>query len=291
MKPSAFEYYAPGTLEEALALLDEHGEDAKLLAGGQSLVPLMNLRMAAPEVLIDLNRVEGLASIREESGALVLGAMTRYVEVEESLVVAEHLPMLARATAEVGYTAIRSRGTVGGSLAHADPVGEWPCLARALDAELVAAGPHGQRTIAAADFFGGIFTTTLAVDEVLVEVRFPLRPLPRVWAFDEFAPQAGDYAIVAVAVELGLHDGTVSDAHIAFTNLADRPVRSAGVERTLVGRTVADFPGEDVSAAVSVALGQELGRTEALADRIELAGVVARRAVASAFEDAQGGTR
>jgi carbon-monoxide dehydrogenase medium subunit len=255
-KPSAFEYYAPRTLEECLELLTEHGDEARLLSGGQSLVPLMNLRMATPEVLIDLNAIDGLSYVREEDGALVLGAMTRYADVEASPLVARHVPMLVTATAEVGYPAIRNRGTVGGTLAHADPVAEWPCIARALDAELVATGPAGRRTIPAADFFMGMFTTALMPDEVLTEVRFPPRGGAGGSAFHEFARKSGDYAVVAVAVDLTVADGVIEQARVAFANLADRPVRSSEAERALEGIPVAEDLDLPTTDAVKVALEQ-----------------------------------
>ena len=277
-KPSAFEYYAPRTLEECLELLTEHGEDARLLAGGQSLVPLMNLRMATPEVLIDLNRIEGLSYVREEHGALVLGAMTRYAEVEASPLAARLVPMLLDATAQVGYPAIRNRGTVGGTLAHADPVAEWPCIARALDAELVATGPSGRRTIPAAEFFAGMFTTTLLPDEVLTEVRFPPRDAPGASAFHEFARKSGDYAVVAVAADLSVADGVVRKARLAFANLADRPVRSARAERALEGAPVAEELDGDTGDELTAALA-EFATDDARAERVDLAAVLVRRAI------------
>lgn len=279
MKPSAFEYYAPRSLDECLALLAEHGEDAKLLAGGQSLVPLMNLRMAVPEVLVDLNPVTELACIEARDGTLAIGAMTRYADVEASPAVARALPMLVHATAEVGYPAIRNRGTVGGALAHADPVAEWPCLARTLDAELVVAGPNGTRTIAAADFFTGIMSTALAVDEVLVEVRFRVGDPPRAWGFREFARKTGDYAVMAAAIDFAVDGGAIRDARAGYANLSDRPVRSAAVERWLSGRGVDEALDADPEL-VRVLREEHAGAPE---DRLHLAGVMTRRALADAL--------
>lgn len=283
MKPSLFEYYTPRTVEECLELLDEHGEDAKLLAGGQSLVPLMNLRMATPEVIVDLNQIGGMDYIEDREGDLVIGAMTRYADVETSTLVRERFPILTQATGHVGYPAVRNRGTVGGALAHADPVGEWPCLALTLDAQLVARGPRGTRTIAAADFFAGIFTTALDVDEVLAEVRFPRRPDHGGWAFAEFAPKTGDYAIVAVAVDLDIVDGAVSSARVGFSNLGDRPVRSAGVERLLAGHPVAAELEPAVAKAVPAVLHEERVAEGAPEDRVALAGVLACRTITEAL--------
>jgi carbon-monoxide dehydrogenase medium subunit len=287
MKPSAFEYYTPKRLDECLELLVEHEDECKLLAGGQSLVPLMNLRMASPEVVIDLNRLEGLAYIREDQGALAIGAMTRYAAIERSPLVAKVLPVLPRATAEVGYPAIRSRGTIGGTLAHADPVAEWPCLALALDAELVAVGPDGTRTIPAGEFFTGLFATALEPTEVLTEIRFPLAGLPRPWGFEEFAKKTGDYAVVAVAVDLQVSGGAVTSARLAYSNLADRPVRPAAAEQALAGLPVAEDLDADTLAAVSAAL-EQYATDEARSERVRLAGILTRRAVNQALVRARG---
>jgi carbon-monoxide dehydrogenase medium subunit len=287
MKPSAFEYYTPTSLDECVGLLVEHADDEpKLIAGGQSLVPLMNLRMARPEVLIDLNRLPDLAYIREEGGTLAIGALTRYADVEDSALIAERLPMLIRATAEVGYVAVRSRGTIGGAIAHADPVAEWPCLMLTLDAEMVAIGPDGRRTIAAADFFAGIFTTALEPTEVLTEIRIPLRREPGAWGFQEFARKAGDYADVAVAVDLAVADGAVTRARIGLSNLADRPVRAAALEQMAVGLPVGEVLEASLIEAMTEALGNEYDTEPA---RIDLAGVLVGRALNEALTTAKDG--
>jgi carbon-monoxide dehydrogenase medium subunit len=287
MKPSAFEYYTPRSLDECVGLLVEHADDEpKLIAGGQSLVPLMNLRMARPEVLIDLNRLPDLAYIREEGGTLAIGALTRYADVEDSALIAERLPMLIRATAEVGYVAVRSRGTIGGAIAHADPVAEWPCLMLTLDAEMVAIGPNGRRTIAADDFFAGIFTTALEPTEVLTEIRIPLRREPGAWGFQEFARKAGDYAVVAVAVDLAVGDGAVTRARIGLSNLADRPVRAAALEQMAVGLPVGEVLEASLIEAMTEALGNEYDTEPA---RIDLAGVLVGRALNEALTAAKDG--
>jgi carbon-monoxide dehydrogenase medium subunit len=287
MKPSAFEYYTPTSLDACVGLLVEHADDEpKLIAGGQSLVPLMNLRMARPEVLIDLNRLPDLAYIREEGGTLAIGALTRYADVEDSALIAERLPMLIRATAEVGYVAVRSRGTIGGAIAHADPVAEWPCLMLTLDAEMVAIGPNGRRTIAADDFFAGIFTTALEPTEVLTEIRIPLRREPGAWGFQEFARKAGDYAVVAVAVDLAVADGAVTRARIGLSNLADRPVRAAALEQMAVGLPVGEVLEASLIEAMTEALGNEYDTEPA---RIDLAGVLVGRALNEALTTAKDG--
>lgn len=288
MKPAAFEYYAPTTLDECIGLLVEHEDDEpKLLAGGQSLVPLMNLRMARPEVVVDLNKVRDLAYVRGEGDTLVIGGMTRYADVEASPVVQALCPMLVRATAEVGYPAVRNRGTAGGTLAHADPVAEWPCVIRTLDAELVATGPGGRRVIPAADFFRGLFTTALEPTEVLTEVRIPVRREPGAWSFREFVRKTGDYAVVAVAVDLATADGVVERARVGFANLDDRPVRSPAVEAFVAGRAVAEGPLDaEALAAVDAAVRAEHTTDE---HRLKLAGVLAGRALTDALGAAGGG--
>lgn len=267
MKPSPFAYLAPRTLDECVALLAEHGDAAKLLAGGQSLVPLMNLRLAAPEVVIDLNRIDELAYVREHDGGVAIGAMTRHRDVATSALVRERCPLLADAVALVGYPAIRNRGTLGGTLAHADPVAEVPCVALTLDAELVAVGPGGRRTIAAGDFFAGFLTTALAADEVLVEVRFPPSATG---AFTEFTRKSGDFALSAAAVDLALDDGVVRRARIGLAGAGDRPLRAGAAEAALAG---GPLDAERIEAAAAEVDG-------------ELAPVMVRRALTAAGEGA-----
>jgi carbon-monoxide dehydrogenase medium subunit len=233
VKPSPFDYFAPTTVEECVALLAEHGEDAKLLAGGQSLVPLMNLRLAAPEVLIDLNGVAELDYVRDDDGTLALGAMTRHRDVASSGSVRAAAPMLAHAAAMIGYPAIRNRGTIGGSLVHGDPASEMPCVALTLDAELVAAGPEGRRTIPAADFFVSHFTTALEPSELLLEVRFPRRADGDGWEFAEFSRKSGDFAVVAVAVDLRAPGGRLERVRVGVAGVGERPWRATDAEQAL----------------------------------------------------------
>lgn len=269
MKPPPFSYFAPRTVAECSALLGEHGESAKLLAGGQSLVPLMNLRFAFPDVVVDLNRVDGLDYVRVDGDVLAIGAMTRHRTVAGSELVRRHCPLLAEAAALVGYPAIRNRGTLGGSVAHADPIAELPCVVRTLDAELVAEGPRGRRVIAAGDFFHGVLTTALRPDEALVEVRFPLQPAGTSMAFCEFTRKTGDFALAAAAVELSVADGVVQRARIGLAGAGDRPLRAEDAERALVGAAV----DTDVAAAAAERVpGSDLVR------------VMARRAMVSAWE-------
>ena len=251
MKPSRFEYFAPSTLEECVELLGRYGDDAKVLAGGQSLVPLMNLRLAAPEVLIDINRVDGLSFVRREDDVLVFGATTSHHEVATSELVRGDLPMLAEAAGHIGYPAIRYRGTIGGSLAHADPVSEIPCVAVALDAELVAVSSRGRRTIPATEFFVSYFTSALRADELLVEIRFARTPAVARWAFVEFARKSGDFAVAAVAAELRLDGDGVASARIGLGGIGGTPLRALAAEEILVGRSLDEQ--QIVAAGASVA--------------------------------------
>jgi carbon-monoxide dehydrogenase medium subunit len=235
MKPSPFRYLAPRTVDECVALLAEHGDDAKLLAGGQSLVPLMNLRLAAPEVLIDLNGIAELDYVREDGAHLAIGAMTRHRQVAASGEVRARCPMLAHAAALVGYPAIRNRGTMGGSLAHADPASEIPCVAVTLDAELVAVGPGGRRTIPADEFFVSHFTTVLEASEVVVEARFPVMGDTERWAFVEFSRKNGDFAVAAVAAHVDMRGGRLQGARIGVAGVGERPWRAAAAEQALSG--------------------------------------------------------
>lgn len=256
MKPSRFDYHAPTTLDECIALLGRYGDDAKLLAGGQSLVPMMNLRLAVPEVVIDLNRVAGLASVRRDGDTLVVGAATRHHDVAMSASVREAVPLLAEAAAQIGYPAIRFRGTIGGSLAHADPVSEMPCVAVAVDAQLVLRSPRGLRTVPAGEFFVTHFTSVLEPDELLVEVRFPVMPAGAGWAFVEFARKTGDFAVAAVAAQLLLDsDGRIATACLGLAGVGERPLRAVDAERLLAGAA----PGEQ---AVAVA-GEQVAATVA----------------------------
>jgi aerobic carbon-monoxide dehydrogenase medium subunit len=235
MKLPPVEYEAPRTVAEAIDLLAEQLDEASVLAGGQSLIPLLALRLARPAVLIDINGIDELSGVSTTDGQVTIGAMTREYVAEESKTVAEAVPLLAAALPLIGHEAIRSRGTIGGSLAHADPAAELPAVARALDAEFVVRGPAGQRVIPAAQWFEGYLTTARQPDELLVEVRFPAaRPGTGV-SFTEVARRHGDFAMVGVAVSLVLSGGVISEARLAFAGVSDVPVRAAAAEDLLVG--------------------------------------------------------
>jgi carbon-monoxide dehydrogenase medium subunit len=235
MKLPPVDYEAPKTVSDAVELLAEHLDEASVLAGGQSLIPLLALRLAHPAVLIDINGIDELSGVSATDGWVAIGAMTREYVAEESETVAGAVPLLAAALPMIGHEAIRSRGTIGGSLAHADPAAELPAVARALDAEFVVRSQSGMRVIPAADWFGGYLTTSRRPDELLVEVRFPAAGRGTGISFQEVARRHGDFAIVGLAASLTLSGGAVSDARLAFAGISDVPVRAANAEDLLVG--------------------------------------------------------
>ena len=238
MKPPPFEYRVPDRVEEALEVLAESGYDARPLAGGQSLVPMLNFRLARPSVLVDLNRIEALFGCEDlPDGGVRIGAMTRQADLERLPRIHEAAPLLAAAAAHVAHPPIRNRGTLGGSLAHADPAAELPTAALALDAAMLVRGPGGERRVAAADFFLAPFATGLAPEELLVAVEFPRGSATAGWAFEEVARRRGDYALAAAAVVVELAgDDRIERARIALVNAADRPLSAAEASAALVGQ-------------------------------------------------------
>ena len=236
MKPPRFEYAAPEKLDEAVALLSQHGDRAKILAGGQSLVPLLNFRLARPEMLVDVNRVTELAYVRPVQSSVAIGALTRQHTLERAEVIRTKLPIVAEACRLIGHLPIRHRGTVGGSLAHADPASELPAVMVALEAEMTVTRRGGRRTIPAEQFFTGMLTTALAPDELLTEIRVPGLPPRTGGAFIEIARRAGDFALVGIAALVTLDDaGRVSRARLALCGAGPTPIRAREAERVLVG--------------------------------------------------------
>jgi aerobic carbon-monoxide dehydrogenase medium subunit len=234
MKPARFAYHAPASVEEAVSLLARYGGEAKLLAGGQSLVPLLNFRLSRPAALVDLNRVAGLAYIHEAAGHVRFGAMTRQRAIEFSPVVHRRLPLLTEATALVGHLPIRSRGTIGGSLAHADPAAEYPTALTALGGQVVVRGPRGERTLAAGELFRDYLTTTLAADEMVVEIRLPAMPDGAGFAFEEFSRRHGDFAIVGIAaIVVGHGGGRCASARLVTAGAGPVPTRLRAAEEIL----------------------------------------------------------
>ena len=237
MKLPPVDYEAPTTVSEAIELLAEHEDEASVLAGGQSLIPLLALRLAHPAVLIDINGIDELSGVSATNGHVTIGATTREYLAEEDATIAAKLPLLAAALPLIGHEAIRSRGTVGGSLAHADPAAELPAVARALDAEFVVRGPSGERTVPAAEWFEGYLMTSRQPDELLTEVRFPAAKPGTGVSFQEVARRHGDFAMVGLAASVTLADGTITDARLAFAGISDVPYRATDAENLLVGQS------------------------------------------------------
>jgi carbon-monoxide dehydrogenase medium subunit len=289
VKPAVFDYHRPAHLAEALTLLRDLGDDAKVLAGGQSLVPMMNFRLARPAALIDLNGIAELAGIGRDNGTLVVGAMTRQWDVERDAAVRSLCPVLPEALRFVGHTAVRMRGTVGGSLAHADPAAELPVTALALGAEMVvvSARTEQRRVVPADDFFVHYFTTVLAEDELLVETRWPVERLGQGAAFCEFALRHGDFALAAVAAAVTVADGLCREARIAVAGVAPSPVRVPAAEAAITG-TAAE-PAEIAAAADAAAAGVDpIGDVTAPADyRRHLVRHLAEQAVTRALGQAR----
>lgn len=287
MKAAAFSYARPATLGEAFELLERHGEDAKILAGGQSLIPALNMRLASPAVLIDINGLGALEGITVGDGVLRIGALTRHRSLESSAEVAQHAPLIAQAMPHVAHAAIRNRGTFGGSIAFADPAAELPACAVALDASFVLASRAGERRVAARGFFTSLYTTALAPGEVLVAGEFPLRPAHYRSVFLELARRHGDYAIVGVAAQGAFKNGMFSDVSLVFFGVAATPVLASGVGAALEGRT---YSGELVAAAqAAVARDLDPGGDlyHSAATKLHLARVVAARAIAALAGDAK----
>jgi CO/xanthine dehydrogenase FAD-binding subunit len=288
MKPPPFEYSAPTTLEEALEVLHERGEDARPLAGGQSLIPMLSLRLARPSHLIDLAGIDELASVRVEGRQLVIGAMVREASAERYREVGQLAPLLALALPFIGHPAIRSRGTIGGSLAHADPAAELPAVALILGAELVAQShDRGKRTIQAADFFTGFFTTALEPDEILTEIRIPKPTTGTGGAIEEVARRHGDFAMVGAAAVVRLEGGKIGAAHIVLTGVSGTPVRATEAETSLAGAE----PTDEVFAEAAEQAGQSLSPPADVhgssAYRRHLAVVLIRRTLKVAAQRAQ----
>jgi aerobic carbon-monoxide dehydrogenase medium subunit len=290
VRPATFEYFAPRAVDEALELLARHGSDAKPLAGGQSLVPMMNMRLARPAVLVDLNRVAALAAVRAEPGSLRLGALVRQSALERDARIAAAAPLLAEAAPLIGHLQTRARGTVGGSLAHADPAGDLPAVAMALDAQVHAVSNEGQRTIPAANFFVDLLTTALKPNELLTSVTFAATDQPGTGtAYAKHRHPASGYAVVGVAAVVQLAaDGTCQGARVGITGAGTHAVRAGGVETALMGRPL--DPNTVAAACNSAPTGMDLlGDTYASADfRAHLTRVLARRAILEAASRARG---
>jgi CO/xanthine dehydrogenase FAD-binding subunit len=289
MKPPAFDYVVADSLDMAAAALAEAGGDAKILAGGQSLVPMLNFRLLRPSVLVDINRIGGLAFIEEAGEAIRIGSLTRHFQLETSPLVARHLPVLSCAMPHVAHLAIRNRGTIGGSLSHADPAAELPMLALLLDATLHVVSASATRSIAASDFFVEAMTVDLAADEIVTEITLPKLPQHTGWGFEEVARRHGDFALAAAAAALTVSDGTIAQARIALTGVGPTALRATEAEALMVGEALGTSLTTRVIAAVRGAIEPETDLHASSDYRRHLAGVLAGRAVSAAWRRANGG--
>ncbi|MFA5884292.1 MAG: xanthine dehydrogenase family protein subunit M [Acidimicrobiia bacterium] len=284
-----FVYNAPSTLDEVLALLTEHGDEGKVLAGGQSLIPLLAMRLAQPTQVVDINGVGGLDSIDSGGDTITFGATVRERQAERSAVVRERLPLLAEALPFIGHAAIRTRGTVGGTVAHADASAEIPCVVAALEGEVLVRSTRGDRVIAAADFFQGHFTTAMDDDECLVELRIPAQDPGTGYAFREVARRHGDFALVGVATTMALGpDGRIADSRIALMGVADVPYRARAAEAALVGAEPTAEAFADAAQTAIAGLRPASDVHGSAAYRSHLAAVTVRRALTTAGARARG---
>ena len=286
MKPASFEFFDPRNLNEALDLLNQHGNDAKILAGGQSLMPLMNLRLVRPKVIVDINRVTELTYIQPGiEGGLAVGSLTRHRALERSPLVREQNPLLAEALPLIGHAEIRNRGTIGGSLVHADPAAELPALALLLDAELVLRSLNGERVVHAKDFFQSYMTTAIEPVELLTEIRFPTWLSRPGWAIQEVSRRAGDFAMVGVAALLtGNGNGTCEDARIALFGVHATPVRMEQAEAMLKGARLDNRILVEAASVVAEVLEPDSDIHASAEYRKDVAGVLTRRALERAMQ-------
>lgn len=282
MKPARFDHLLPTNLDDALAMLAEHGPDARPLAGGQSLVPMMNFRLARPTVLVDLNKISDLAYIRDAGDHLAIGAMTRERTIENSELVRTATPLLHDATLHIGHLPIRSRGTIGGSLSNADPAAEYPATVLALDATLVAQSVRGERTIPAAAFFDGVMTTTLEPDEILTEIRMPRAPPGSGAAMVEISRRHGDFALAGVAAQIVLDGDSVTDIRLAACGVGPGPIRLTESEMILRERGLSDDALAAAGDAAAAAADPDGDVHATAAYRRKMAGVMTKRAVEKA---------
>lgn len=290
MKPSAFEYFAPSTVREAIGLLERHGEEAKILAGGQSLVPLMNFRVARPKALVDINHIRELDYIREEKGELVIGGLTRERALEVSPLVQKKCPILAEAISYIGHLPIRTRGTIGGSLVHADPAAEIPIVVCALGGKMKVVGSSGERVLGAEEFFVTYLTSALEPAEILTEVRIPTLPSNTGWSFMEFSRRHGDFGIVAVASILFMEDkGRCQKASIALGGVAPTPIRAREAEKFLAGQVLSEALITEAGIKAAEATDPESDYHASAQYRKNLAKVFTKRSLREAWNKVKGG--
>lgn len=290
MKPAPFDYYAPGTVEEAVALLaklEDDDIDAKIIAGGQSLMPMLGLRMARPEALVDLGKIKALKYIREEDGVIAIGAMTSKSAAEDSDLIKAKQPLFHAATENIGHRQIRNQGTVGGSFAHADPAAEYGAIAMALGMEMVVAGPDGERTVPADEFYVSFLTTDIDCTEVLTEVRMPVMPAGTGWAFQEMARRVGDLALAGVAVTLRLQGGQCIDVVIAVFGVNATAARLSDAEQVVNGKSPDEALFAQAGKVAAAEIDQPISDVHASAEyRRALIETLVARCLAQAVERA-----
>jgi CO/xanthine dehydrogenase FAD-binding subunit len=286
MKPAAFEYVVANSIEQAVAALAQAGGEAKILAGGQSLVPMLNFRLLRPAILVDINCIPGLAFIEDAGDAVKIGALTRHHQLERSPVIAKHFPVLSCAMTHVAHLAIRNRGTIGGSLSHADPAAELPMMALLLGAKLHIVSGKGKRIVKAREFFRDALTVDLAEDELLTEIDLPKLPPQAGWGFEEVARRAGDFALAAVAATATVSGGAMKEVRIALTGVGPTPVRASEAEALLVGQKLEAKLMSRVIKAVRAAIKPETDLHASSDYRQQLAGVLVGRALAAALQRA-----
>ena len=286
MIPGEFDYYAPSSVDEAIALLQEHGDEAKILAGVQSLIPAMRYRLALPEVLIDINGVVGLEYINEANGQLVIGAMTREVALEDSATVQSKYPMLADAAEVIADPLVRNQATVGGNIAHADPANDHPAVMLAYGATIVAKGPNGERTIEIDDFFVDLFENALSDEEILTEIRIPAPAAGSGSAYKKIERKVGDYAISAAAVNLIMDGDVCTSVRIGLTNVSPVPMRAKGAEAALIGQVVTDSVIEAAGQAAANECDPSKDLRGSVAYKRDITRIMVKRAINAAVKRA-----
>ncbi|HZR39856.1 MAG TPA: xanthine dehydrogenase family protein subunit M [Ktedonobacteraceae bacterium] len=285
--PAAFDYHRAATVDEAIALLQQYGDEAKVLAGGHSLIPAMKLRLSQPEHLVDIGRIAGLSYIREDNGSVAIGALTTYTQIERSELLRQRFALLPEGTTMIADQQVRNRGTIGGSLAHADPAADMPGIVLALKAEVVVQGSNGRRTIKADDFITGTFETALAPDEILLEIRLPLPPARTGSAYEKLANKASHYAITGCAAVITLDtDNTCTSASIAITGAAMQTTRASAVEAALVGKKLDEATVAEAAshAAEGLELVSDIHGSQEY--RRQMTAVITRRTIMRAIERA-----
>jgi carbon-monoxide dehydrogenase medium subunit len=283
LKAPRFSYVRAGSIEQAVALLGEHGEDARILAGGQSLMPTLNMRLSTPSLLIDINRLAALGGISLQNGRVRIGALARHVELLRSPVVAEHLPLIAEAMPHVAHVAVRNRGTFGGSVALADPAAELPACALALDATLVLQSGRGRREVAAADYFQGLYATARQPDELLVEALFPVRKPNAVAVFLELARRHGDFAVAGVAFNLEMDRGVVTDGRLVYFGSEDTPTLGRQTLAAILGKPLEEASRTAAADALAADLRPMSNAQGSAKMRLHLQRVLTRRALQAAL--------